>query len=270
MMMPGRNSDSESFRYGFHGMEKDKEVKGEGNLYTTLFRLNDTRLGNWLSIDPKFNITPDESPYSSMGNNPILNIDPNGDCIPCLIAGLVVASLLDSDFAESPGSDNSSEAQDEAVKNRETLSNVNDIVKIPFNPRSIPRAIINKTNSSGVKSNSTNNQSKQNGPSTPKPNQTKKDVYVPKNESGQNRKLEHDQKGKPIIDIDAKGKPHTQMGMDKTDSYPKRRTIDEKGRKTKDIDHTDHGKPQYHPNPHQHKYDPNTGRKTTTEPPTDD
>ena len=60
-------------------MEKDDEVKGEGNSYTTHYRLLDPRVGRWLTRDPKF--TAFESPYASMGNNPILYNDRLGDTI---------------------------------------------------------------------------------------------------------------------------------------------------------------------------------------------
>lgn len=60
-------------------MEGDDEVKGEGNHYTTHFRQLDVRVGRWFSIDPK--VTDYESPYLSMGGNPILHNDPLGDKI---------------------------------------------------------------------------------------------------------------------------------------------------------------------------------------------
>ncbi len=58
-------------------MEKDDEVKGAGNSYTTEFRQYDPRVGRWLSVDPMSK--PDLSSYISMSNNPIIRIDPRGD-----------------------------------------------------------------------------------------------------------------------------------------------------------------------------------------------
>jgi RHS repeat-associated protein len=75
-IMPGRSFNSSEYRYGFNGMEKDDEVKGEGNSYTTHFRQYDPRLNRFLSFDPVFK--PHESPYALNGNNPIWLIDPLG------------------------------------------------------------------------------------------------------------------------------------------------------------------------------------------------
>lgn len=76
MMLPGRNSSDDSYRYGFQGYEADDEVKGQSNSYTTEFRQYDPRLGKWLSLDPV--VKHHESPYASFANNPIWFIDPNG------------------------------------------------------------------------------------------------------------------------------------------------------------------------------------------------
>jgi len=79
MLLPNRHESSNEYRYGYQGSEKDDEIKGEGNSYTTHFRQLDVRLGRWLSIDPK--ATAWESPYVSMGNNPIMYNDVLGDSI---------------------------------------------------------------------------------------------------------------------------------------------------------------------------------------------
>lgn len=65
-----------AYRYGFGGHEKDDEIKGSGNSYTTEFRQWDPRLGRWLSPDPV--IKHHESPYAWNTNNPILYIDEFG------------------------------------------------------------------------------------------------------------------------------------------------------------------------------------------------
>ncbi len=71
----------DDYRYGFNGMERDDEVKGSGNHYTTLFRQYDPRLGRWFSIDPV--VHPFSSPYVAFSNRPITNTDPFGDCDDC-------------------------------------------------------------------------------------------------------------------------------------------------------------------------------------------
>ncbi len=79
-------SSSSKYRFGFNGMERDDEAKGNGNSYTTLHRIYDSRLGRWLSVDPEAGEYPDEAPYVAMENDPISETDPNGDCPWCIAA----------------------------------------------------------------------------------------------------------------------------------------------------------------------------------------
>lgn len=81
MLVPNRHSLdlSRDYRYGYQGSEKDNELKGEANSYTTHYRMLDPRVGKWMSRDPKE--TAFESPYASMSNNPILFNDILGDSI---------------------------------------------------------------------------------------------------------------------------------------------------------------------------------------------
>ncbi len=77
------------YRYAFNGMEKDDEVKGSGNSYTTEFRQYDPRIGRWMSLDP---VTHHHfSPYSAFDNNPIYYADPIGaDSEPTVLPELTV------------------------------------------------------------------------------------------------------------------------------------------------------------------------------------
>jgi RHS repeat-associated protein len=54
MNMPGRTFNSSEYRYGFNGMEKDDEIKGEGNSLDFGARIYDPRLGRWLSEETIF------------------------------------------------------------------------------------------------------------------------------------------------------------------------------------------------------------------------
>ncbi len=78
MMLPNRNESSNEYRYGFNSMEKDDEIKGDGNSYTTEFRQYDPRVGRWLSLDPLMAKYPHQSPYAAFNNNPIYFSDPTG------------------------------------------------------------------------------------------------------------------------------------------------------------------------------------------------
>ncbi|MGV6862277.1 MAG: RHS repeat-associated core domain-containing protein [Putridiphycobacter sp.] len=80
MQMPGRQGtlSGGEYRYAFNGMETDKEVSGQGNSYTTMFRQYDPRLGRWKSLDPLAGKYPNQSPFAAFNNNPLYFTDPLG------------------------------------------------------------------------------------------------------------------------------------------------------------------------------------------------
>ncbi len=49
-----RAYSSDSYRFGFNGKEKDDQVSGDGNSYDYGFRIYNTRLGKFLSVDTLF------------------------------------------------------------------------------------------------------------------------------------------------------------------------------------------------------------------------
>jgi len=67
-----------NYRYAYNGMEKDDEVSGNGNSYTTQFRQYDPRLGRWKSLDPLAGKYPGQSPFVGFNDNPIYFVDPLG------------------------------------------------------------------------------------------------------------------------------------------------------------------------------------------------
>ncbi|HXP51400.1 MAG TPA: RHS repeat-associated core domain-containing protein, partial [Bacteroidia bacterium] len=76
--MYGRTFESNNFRYGFNGKEKDDETFGNGNEYDYGFRIYNPRLGKFLSIDPLGGKYPSYSPYQFAMNDPIESVDMDG------------------------------------------------------------------------------------------------------------------------------------------------------------------------------------------------
>jgi RHS repeat-associated protein len=77
--LDGRTIENDFYRRGFNGMEKDDEVKGSGNSYTTEFRQYDPRLGRFIIIDPLIKKFPMWTPYCISNNNTTRFVDPKGD-----------------------------------------------------------------------------------------------------------------------------------------------------------------------------------------------
>lgn len=79
-IMPGRNFNSNAYRYGgANGQEKDDEIAGSGNSYTAEYWQYSPRPVMRWNLDPKPN--PSISPYAVYGGNPIWFTDQKGDTI---------------------------------------------------------------------------------------------------------------------------------------------------------------------------------------------
>ncbi|WP_317897793.1 RHS repeat-associated core domain-containing protein [Aurantibacillus circumpalustris] len=75
--MPGRTwTGGDGYRYGFNGMEKDKETSSGASNFG--LRTYDSRVGRFFSRDPLSILAPIRSPYSFAGNSPIAFIDKDG------------------------------------------------------------------------------------------------------------------------------------------------------------------------------------------------
>ena len=69
---------STDYKYGFNGQEKDDEVSGEGNSYVFIYRMHDSRLGRFFSVDPLFREYCWNSPYAFAENQVIMAVDLEG------------------------------------------------------------------------------------------------------------------------------------------------------------------------------------------------
>ena len=78
MEQADRITASESSRFGYNGMLKDDDLKGEGNSYDYGARFYDPRGARFLSLDPLKDKFPWQSGYVYAGNNPVMNIDEKG------------------------------------------------------------------------------------------------------------------------------------------------------------------------------------------------
>ena len=73
MVMPGRSFTSESYRFGFNGMEKDGEIQNTENFYVAEFGQMVGRIGRRWNPNPKPNSSI--SVYSLFADNPLYYTD---------------------------------------------------------------------------------------------------------------------------------------------------------------------------------------------------
>ncbi len=85
-------SSGSKYRYGFNGMERDDEAKGNGNSYDFGARIYDSRLGRFLSMDPRIEDFPWQTSYCFADNIPILfeDIEGEGTGVPASLSMILV------------------------------------------------------------------------------------------------------------------------------------------------------------------------------------
>ena len=66
-----QSSYNGGYRYFFNGQEADIEVLGEGALHAFEYRMHDTRIGRFWSVDPLAGKFPWNSVYAFAENSPI-------------------------------------------------------------------------------------------------------------------------------------------------------------------------------------------------------
>ncbi len=81
-LMPEISDFGGGHRFGFNGMQKDNEVRNvNGASLDFGARMYNSQLGRWMSIDPKYRVFPNVSPYVFAACSPLFYIDNDGNII---------------------------------------------------------------------------------------------------------------------------------------------------------------------------------------------
>ena len=78
MLMPVRQGNAGDYRFGFQNQEKDDEIHGSGNSISFKYRIDDVRIGRFLSLDPLAAKYPYNSPYAFSENRVIDGVELEG------------------------------------------------------------------------------------------------------------------------------------------------------------------------------------------------
>jgi RHS repeat-associated protein len=83
MLQPGRSAPANGtlaggYRYGFNGKEKDNNGELGLTTYDYGFRIYNSSIGRFLSVDPLTQEYPWYTPFQFAGNNPIWAVDLDG------------------------------------------------------------------------------------------------------------------------------------------------------------------------------------------------
>lgn len=77
--MSGRTySATSAYQYRFNGKEQDSAINGNGVDYDYGFRIYDSRIGKFLSVDPLIRKYPELTSYQFASNSPLENLDLDG------------------------------------------------------------------------------------------------------------------------------------------------------------------------------------------------
>lgn len=106
-LVPGRKYNAGEYRFGFNGQEKDDEIAGvTGSHLNYKYRVHDTRLGRFLSIDPIASKFPHNSPYAFSENRVIDGVEWEGLEVVLVgkqeAAGIVVSGNIEVGIAITP------------------------------------------------------------------------------------------------------------------------------------------------------------------------
>ena len=97
-----RNFNTSKYRYSFQNQEHDDEVSGGGNSVNYTYRMQDTRLGRFKSIDPLVNDYPWNSPFAFSENTVISHIELEGkEKLEAFIGGTITTPQLNVPVAIS-------------------------------------------------------------------------------------------------------------------------------------------------------------------------
>jgi len=240
----------------FTGHERDIVAATNGSVDYMHARYYNANLGRFLSVDPTWSSADLGQPqswnrYSYVLNNPVRYTDPDGRCsiavVDCVIEGSVVAGPVGAGIGIVVG------VGLVAAGRHVNWSHVGDF---------LAQTGMNDSGGSGgerfaenwIRQNNATHMSER---------------YAPKDSNGNPRPLPT-KDGNDTPDPAAEGRPHTQLGTRTKptkgeEPYPQSRTWDGNGQGGRRIDNTDHNDPKNHPNPHQHRIDPN-GKKHGPEP----
>ncbi|NGX36927.1 MAG: tRNA(Glu)-specific nuclease WapA [Chlamydiae bacterium] len=187
----------------------------------------DPGIGRWLTTDPA-GFEDSFNPYQYVLNNPFRYYDPNGESLGGYLLGIGEIALGGA------------------------IMITGGVIEIgSFGTLTIGFAFAETMGASLVMSGLATTAHHAQDIKFPNISWKNTDVYAP------DRPLPREPRTKePVPETNV---PHTELGTkDGTKGkYPQAREFDAQGKPVKDIDFTNHGRPQNHPNPHEHKWKPN-------------